>query len=664
MAYLGTSGQLLVLSTSTNPLGASPVPTGPPVVTISGVSTTCPNYASQNTDLFIILPTIQLNNTAIITVEVPGVTTSVPVNNYTGTPTIPQTIPPKTITSKLIIGMNIFGPSYYCGAQIYSNMIRYAGLAGGIIWVGATTSQAVTDVNARGWPVSLPVGDTQARTNFGQNLLIQTGKYLLRWAGGAEPTITLVGFTLGITGIASDGLSYRVLNLTVPRTGLGFLYVAVPIDLVELWSPGTWDTATFLPTEYWHPNWVDFYSSFKILRTSTLDSNNSNISKYDDLKPPQNITDTAQGYIVTSKVTSVVPSTSVFLSVPYKGTPVYLITHNSPNDPFVSGQQTSLDWRIIERVSPTTFHLATDTPPTVGQAFTLIVSQYYSPESIWDIAKASNQSIWISTPALLCKQGIRDLALRHLSSSRPGTPFYVGGPNEMWDSGEFAQAAYANSFGTTTGPVGGGQLWGMAYLTWQTHAIFREVFAAAGRSGDLKCVLESQYIMYLPYAKDLVAFYLSLSGGIYPDIYAVAPYYGRVPSALYSVLTPDGVLDAMERDLTSSWGQNYYLSQCQQVVAGTPMALACYECGSNQSQGNSSYLSVMAAAQRSPRITFQHWQHMTLLVQYGFTICNHFESVGDPWTSSDLWSAQEYFGQPQSEAPNLLALTEWNSSPT
>lgn len=699
-AYLGTSGQIIFIDC----YPITPKPVGPIVTNINGTNIICPLWTQVSTDLLVRLPdaNIQASNSATITVNIPGVTLSpVPVTNNTGIPLTSQ-IPVDAYKMKL--GMNVFTPIYYNTGRLFSDIIRQIGpfTAWGNVPAGSTVQldrygfpSAILDFNG----LVVPNGTCYAnQSSFNKYF----GQYLFRWHGSGNAQLTY-GINLPLpvvkTGIV-DGFVSSICSYTQAQYNQGVLYIFVqpPVDMIEVYPPGTFDYVTMKPFDYFDPNWTQFYSGFDTLRfMNTMGTNNCNVRFRGDFKVADYISDAQYNTYVTGTVTLANSGSSKFMTdygyTNWAGS-VWTVTHNCPGDPFVTGHQLSINGysngTVIERLSPTQFNWCSKDPPVVGQQILLKKTQYISIEAIGEICNHYNQNCYINVPPFSDPTATYEMAKRVVRIIKPGLKVYVEYANECWNT---VNSATAMCFWWGTQPVsqGGGGLqtwygppWGYAKFASIAHGIFRGVFAAEGRSTDLKCVLAWQNGSD---PTSLFNYYRSMSSGVNPDCYAVAPY-GQGPNMArpngydfclggantFSPITPQAILDIHDRSLNSVYGLAYLIPK-NAINLPPGVELIAYECGSGIIPGNFQgiispsggmynstqeqiWINNCQAAQRDPRMIPWHTLHLSLMLDSGFTLSNIFESLGT-WNQYGQWASQEYLGQPLSDAPNLAVRLNW-----
>lgn len=692
-AYLGTGGKIIFVQCS-----APPSPSGIATVTINGVVVACPLSMVIHSDLYIRLPdsSVQTTNSASIALSVPGVTAApIAVVNYAGVDRLTTTV--KGDPTKLQVGINTFSPSYYGSATLFSDGVRQASWEQGFADSQFNMWNVSSGTNLTCGPTGLPQSISGATSTFtvtGAGATWTQGQYLLRWSGLGSASLLAYHNTGTLkiisTGVAPDGCNWAIVDNTGITGGAGWrINVVPPITGLELFCPGSFNPATGTPTSYYSPLW-SVYEPFAGLRfMDAIPVNNSNLARFADVKPSNFISDGMTGPTYTGTVTASVPSTSVFLSGYASATnPVWLVTHNAPGDPFVSGQvlskvQGTFTGAMIERISPTQFKVCQPVAPAVGTVVGVTPQQCYSWETIARIANHFNQFCWISVPHLLEPRAIYDMAQRLCWNLKPGIKCRVELSNELWNLGTFIQGHFATALGTVAGQSGyGAFIWGVAKLASQAHTIFREVFNAEGRGGDLVCVLGYQASGDFPNGQALVNSYLSMTGGVYPDEFAVAPYFGGQadPIATPSIapfcngLVANDLIDIAHRDLESPTGVGQSISKWTPFLTSTPMKLVCYEASSGFGGGEGLTSGFGAAsataftqetynANRDPRMQYLHWIHMGMLRDAGYSLKMHFCTVSNPWTPDSMWSVQEYPGQPLTQTPTLQALQTWISTP-
>ncbi|WP_020528655.1 sugar-binding protein [Flexithrix dorotheae] len=273
------------------------------------------------------------------------------------------------------------------------------------------------------------------------------------------------------------------------------------------------------------------------------------------------------------------------------------------------------------------------------------------------LCNLTGADLWINIPHAANDDYIQQLASTIKAHLDPSLKVFVEYSNEVW--GGFGAEVYATQQGQALGFDQGdferyawfGDEWYARFRFYvhravQIYGIFGNVYQ--GHSGDFVKVLSGWHGQ-----PDVTQIHLDALGeelinpnGIYPDVYAIAPYFagslsGANPDFEEQVLSStDESVDKVKRHyaILSSSGMN--------------IPLVAYEAGQHITNAGE-------IANRRPVIYEAYMNYLNALSPY-MDILPQFVHLA-PYARGMAWGAKEYVGQPELTAYKYRALKDWQA---
>ncbi|WP_116105543.1 sugar-binding protein [Lewinella sp. IMCC34191] len=284
-----------------------------------------------------------------------------------------------------------------------------------------------------------------------------------------------------------------------------------------------------------------------------------------------------------------------------------------------------------------------------------IIAEGMAIEWMIKLCNLTGADLWMNVPHAATDDYVTQLAALIHQYLDPELRVYIEYSNEVW--GGFAAEEYANERGFALG-LDSGDFPRYAWFGDDEYARFRyyvhrsvQIYGIfqteyAGDSARVQKVLagwSGQPDLTRVHLDALADPEINVSG-IYPDYYAIAPYFG-----INNGLTSEEPIDDL-RDMVASTMENVKAHYAIIGASGHDIGLATYE-------GGQHFTSRGETINRDPTMYQIYLEYLDQLAPYVDIYTNFYYAGG--FSRGMAWGAKEYIGQPDIIAYKYRALEDW-----